>query len=231
MGLSFVIFFQVFTQIIHLISYHIWGRFSEKHTTKAILSISMPLFAIALFLWTFTTLPDTHFLTIPLLFVIHTLMGISLSGINLGASTIGLKLAPQEKATSYIASASLVNSIAAGIAPIIGGLFADFFSSRSLSFQVAWKDPVNNLVVNTFHLQHWDFFFILALIFVLYSMHLLTKVEEHGTATRKERNEQFMAEIRREMVNLSTLAGIRAMTKFPVLLARKMKGKKDQPKS
>lgn len=42
--------------------------------------------------WTFTTLPEKYILTVPLLIVIHIVMGISMAGIALASGTIGLKL-------------------------------------------------------------------------------------------------------------------------------------------
>ena len=228
LNLTLVIAFQVLTQIVNVIFLRIWGRFSVKHTNKAILSISSPLFMFSILGWTFTTLPDPHFFTIPLLIIIHIVMGMALAGIKLAAGNIRLKLAPQGDSASYLAATSFVNSLAAGIAPLIGGLFADFFSARELSMTIRWTSPLREFAISTLSLQHWDFFFFLAFVVGLYSIHRLSKVEETGTVAKRERITEFIAEIRREIRNLSTVAGIRSMIKFPALVFSSMRKRKEK---
>lgn len=67
-----------------------------------------------------------YFLTVPLLIIIHILMGISLAGVNLAGGNIGLKLAPKEEATSFLAASSLVTNLAIGIGPIVGEYLPTF---------------------------------------------------------------------------------------------------------
>lgn len=53
-------------------------------------------------IWSFTTMPERYFLTIPLLLAIHIISGIALAGVNLASSSIALKLSPNEKAHGYM---------------------------------------------------------------------------------------------------------------------------------
>ena len=78
-------------------------------------------------------MPEKYFLTIPLLITMHIFMGISTAGVTLSSGNIGLKFAPKGYATAYLASISIINSIAIGIAIILGGRFVDFFANRELS--------------------------------------------------------------------------------------------------
>lgn len=71
------------------------------------LSLSASLYLLAIGGWTFTTLPDPYFLTIPLVVILQIFAGVAAAGVNLTMTTIGLKLAPQERATSYIVTVSL----------------------------------------------------------------------------------------------------------------------------
>jgi MFS family permease len=77
-------------------------------------------------------MPEKYVLTMPLLIIIHIFMGISTAGVTLASGNIGLKLAPKGQATSYLAANSLVNSVSAGVAPILGGSFVDFFNGLQL---------------------------------------------------------------------------------------------------
>ena len=150
-------------------------------------------------------------------------MGATLAGIRLASNNISFKLSPQEDATPYLAAAGFINSLAAGIAPLIGGLFVDFFSKRELTLTLQWMSPNAEFALNTFNLHHWDFFFFIAFVIGLYSLHRLTKVEEEGKMTKREQLLALIGEIRKEMRNLSSLAGLRPMIKFPVLFKTRKK--------
>ena len=86
-------------------------------------------------------MPEKYFLTIPLLVAIHIVMGLASSGVSLASGNISMKLAPEGQATTYLATNTIVNSIAAGVAPILGGKFADFFSGRQLAWTLEYTSP------------------------------------------------------------------------------------------
>lgn len=213
-----IITLQVLSQIMNLLFFRIWGRLSDRFSNKSVLSVAGPLYIICIFVFTFTTLPNKYLLTMPLLIVIHIFMGIATAGVTLATGNIGLKLAPQGQATAYLAANSLVNSTAAGIAPILGGNFVDVFSDYALSWTVRWKSPAGEMTFETLDLQHWDFFFILACLVGLYAMHRLAKVKEVGEVEEEIVVLELIAEARRFMLNLSTIAGLRAALQFPFSL-------------
>jgi len=130
MDLSLIIALTVLSQVMNIAFLQTWGRVADRFSHKSVLAVSGPLFIISILAWTFTTMPEKYVLTLPLLVIIHMVMGISTAGVTLASATIGLKLAPRGEATSYLAANSLVNSLAAGIAPVLGGLFADFFAKE-----------------------------------------------------------------------------------------------------
>jgi MFS family permease len=203
------------SKIINLLFLRIWGRFADQFSNKTVLGICGPLFFMCILAFTFTTLPEKHVLTIPLLIVIHIFVGISTAGVTLASGTIGLKLAPQEKATAYLAANSFVNSLAAGFAPILGGLFADFFAARELSWTLQWKTPEGMTSFQTLNLQQWDFFFSFAFLIGLYSIHRLALVKEVRKVETRTPIKELIVEVRREMRNLSTVEGLRQMVQFP----------------
>ena len=133
LDMSFIIALLVLSQLTSLAFLRLWGRFSDRFSNKSVLGVSGPLFMLCILAWTFTTMPEKHILTIPLLIAIHIFMGISTAGVTLASGNIGLKLAPKGHATAYLAANSLVNSLAAGTAPVLGGKFADFFAGRELA--------------------------------------------------------------------------------------------------
>ncbi len=218
LDMRLIITLQVLSQIMNFVSFHLWGKISDRYSNKSVLSVSGPLYLICIFIFTFTTLPNKYVLTMPLLLMIHVFIGIATAGVTLATGNIGLKLAPKGQATAYLAANSLVNSVAAGIAPIIGGNFVDLFSGYALSWTLKWQSPSGVITFETLDLQHWDFFFILACLFGLYAMHRLAKVKEVGEVEEEIVILELIAEARRFMFSLSTIAGLRSALLFPFSL-------------
>ena len=216
LDLSLIIVFTVLSQIMNIAFLRIWGRFSDRYSNKSVLGVSGPLFIGCILAFTFTAMPEKHMLTIPLLVLIHIFMGISVAGVTLATGNIGLKLAPKGQATAYLAANSLVNSLAAGIAPILGGRFVDFFADRQLSLMFKWTSPGRELTFQTLHFQHWDFFFLFAFLIGLYCIHRLTRVKEIGEVEEEIVVRELITQVRRDMRNLSTVGGLRQMVNFPI---------------
>jgi len=220
LNMSLIIGLTIVSQIMNFWFLRTWGRFSDRYSNKSVLGVSGPLFIGCVLAFAFTTMPEKHVLTIPLLIAIHILMGISTAGVTLASGNIGLKLAPKGQATAYLAANSIVNSFAAGIAPVLGGRFADFFADRQLSLMLKWTSPGRELTFQTFNFQHWDFFFLFAFLFGLYSIHRLTRVKEVGEVEEKIVVSELISEVRNEIRNLSTANGIRQMVSFPLSIVK-----------
>ena len=231
LDLSFVIILGIMSQVMNLFLFRLWGKLSDRFSNKSVLSVSGPLLIFCIFAFTFTTLPEKYVLTIPLLIIIHIIMGISTAGVILASGNIGLKLAPKGKATTYLAAYSLVNSLAAGTAPVFGGLFADFFTERELSLTLNWHSPARDLIFNTLNFQQWDFFFFFAFLIGLYSIHRLAFVQEVGEVKERIIIKELVTETRRIMRNLSTVDGIRYMIQFPLTSKRTNRIRRRKKKS
>ena len=165
-------------------------------------------------------MPEKYFLTIPLLVVIHVVMGLASAGVSLASGNISLKLAPKGQATVYLATNTIANSIAAGIAPILGGKFADFFSSRQLDWTFKYTSPGGELVLPTLNLQQWDFFFAFAFIIGLYALHRLAMIKEAGEVEEKIVAQELFTEVRTQVRTLSSVEGVKQMVSFPVSIIR-----------
>jgi len=226
LDMSFIIALTVLSQLTNLGFLRIWGKFSDRFSNKSVLGVSGPLFMLGILAWTFTTMPEKYVLTIPLLVTIHVFMGISTAGVALASGNIGLKLAPKGQATAYLAANNLINSLAAGTAPILGGKFADFFAGRELSWTLKWTSPGRELAIQTLNLQQWDFFFFLAFLIGLYSIHRLAMVKEVGEVEEKIVRHELISEVIHAMRSLSTAAGLRHMTQFPFSFVRTISKRK-----
>jgi MFS family permease len=213
--IAFVTVLMVISQLANMLCLRQWGRLSDRFSNKTVLAVCAPLFLLCILAWTYTALPERHALTVPLLFVIHIAMGISSAGITLASGNICLKLAPQGRATAFLATSSMVNSLAAGIAPILGGLFADDFASREIALLLRWSTDVATGEVLTLKIRHWDFFFGFAFIIGLYALHRLSMIREEGEVREKILVQEMMIDARRTMQNLSPIAGLRILTTFP----------------
>jgi MFS family permease len=219
-GMSLVVILSVVSQAFNFGFLGIWGRFTDKYSNKSVLAVSGPLFMLCILAWTFTTFPEKHFLTVPLLFVIHIFMGIATAGITIASGNIGLKLAPKGTATAYLAAIGVVNAIAASIAPIIGGRFADYFSSRGLSLTFNYTSPKTDMVIRTLDFRSWDFFFVLAFLIGIYAMHRLSMVEEEGEVDDQVLRNELVGAIKQPLRSLSSAAGIFQILSFPMRLLR-----------
>ncbi|HSQ92706.1 MAG TPA: MFS transporter [Methanoregula sp.] len=215
--ITIVIALAVLSQAASVLSYGMWGRIADRFSNKSVLRVSGPLFMICILGWTFTTLPTRHLLTVPLLIVLHILMGMSTAGVTLASANIGLKLAPQGGATAYLATISIINSLAAGVAPVLGGMFVDSFRATELSLTLNWKSPQTAFAIQTLDFQYWDFFFVFAFLIGIYSIHRLAYVRESGEVEDRVIVHELIAQVSREMRNLSTVGGLRYMLRFPLL--------------
>ena len=211
-----VMAFATLSQVTAYVMVAQWGNIADRFSNKSVLSVCAPMFVVSIFAWTFTTMPETHSMTLPLLFVIHIATGAASAGVTLASGNITLKLAPRGKATGYLAANSMVNALAAGSASMIGGLTADFFASIELSVIFRWADTGTTTDFNAFSFTNWDFFFLFATVFGLYALHRLSLVEEHGHVDERIVLGTLMQNAKLGLRNLSTVSGLRAASDFPI---------------
>jgi MFS family permease len=214
MDLFWVIGLGTLSQIAAYFTVSSWGRIADHFSNKAVLRVCGSAFVLAIFAWTFTTFPDVHAGTVPLLIVIHIIAGVATAGVNLASGNIALKLAPTGNATAYLASSSMVNAMAGGVAALCGGAFADLFATWELSLTLNWHDTDTSLAVEALSFSHWDFFFFFATVIGLYALHRLSLVDEGGEVHNRVVLGMLMRSARQSLRNLSTIAGLRAGSSF-----------------
>jgi MFS family permease len=213
--MSYIILLMVLSQLMNIGFLQIWGRFSDRYSNKSVLGVSSPVYLVCIFLWIFTTRNGVYILTWPLLISIHILMGISTAGVTLASQNIGLKLSPKGQATSYLATSGFTNSLAAGFAPILGGVLADLLRDNTLTWTFTLKSGGGELSFPTLVLSQWDFVFILAVLIGIYSIHRLTMVQEIGEVDQNVITRELLTEVKKGLRNFSGVEGFQRMAQFP----------------
>jgi MFS family permease len=205
------------SQIANVLFFQIWGRLADRFSNKSVLAITGPLFMLSILLFPFSTMPGFYVLTIPILVLIHALAGMSSAGVLLCTGNIALKLAPQGKATYYLAINALVSGVAATIAPILGGIAADWFGHRELRVTFTWtSDAVGRIVdVSAMNLRGLDFLFMFAVVLGMYALHRLAFVKEMGEVEKGVVLLEFYGLVWRSVRHVSNVAGIRHLFHFP----------------
>lgn len=193
-----------------------WGDIADRFSNKGVLRVCAPLFIGCIFAWTFTTMPDKHAFTYPLLVLIHVATGLANAGVTLASGNIVLKLAPRGNAANYMATSAICNATAAGIATMIGGLTADLFASRQLSLILRWRTGNAVTDFNALHFSYWDFFFMFATVVGLYALHRLSQVRESGEVDDRAVLDHIRKGAWQRLRNLSTIAGLRGTTEYPL---------------
>ena len=224
MPLTEVIALSVLSQLFNLLFLRVWGPLVDKYGSKVILSISASLYLLVIIGWTFTTMPEQYVLTLPLLIILHIFAGIATAGVTITVGMIGMKLAPGEKATSYLAGTSLATSIGAGLGPIVGGVLADFFGMRQFNVRFEWIDPLRTAQWSAINFSGLDFLFVIAFVIGLITLNILISLHEEGEVDRKEVLDELMAQTRTITRAVSSVPGLGFISHFPFSYLRHIPG-------
>ncbi|HUH92127.1 MAG TPA: MFS transporter [Casimicrobiaceae bacterium] len=216
-------------QVATALTMYLWGRLSDRLTNKAILSVALPAYFAGLIGLAFTAFPRLHALTLPLLYLVHIVMGTASGGIGLATGNLGLKLAPQGRGTAYLTAVSLSGSIAAGIAALAGGVLADFFAARQLSLTFQWATPGAVEQVTVLQFRHWEFLFAISFALGFYVLHRLSRIREGEEHSERTVVQQFVIEAVRSLDQLSSIEGLRTVMLFPLGLLRERRLKSRPP--
>jgi MFS family permease len=104
-----------------------WGQFMDRYGNRPGMNVALVAWMIPGFLWAFLT-PENSWM---IKFVFAS-GGIFSAGYLLGSFNLLLKLVPPEAKTAAISINVAVTSLAAAIAPILGGLILDHLWSRGI---------------------------------------------------------------------------------------------------
>jgi MFS family permease len=214
-GLDTVTALWAASQIANAFTLYAWGQISDRLSNKAILATALPAYFGCLIGLPASSLPEPHLLTLPLLAVIHVVMGIASGGIGLATGNISLKLAPQGRGTAYLASVSLSGAVAGGVAALAGGALAEWFSARELALKVEWSSPGSSGGFVALQFSHWEFLFGIAFALGMYVLHALSRVREGREVSEREVIRTFVMEAGRMIELLSSTAANSLDVLFP----------------
>lgn len=233
--ISTVIFLAVASQFVNVFFFRVWGNLAERWNNRSALLVAGQLFFFSVVLWPFTTMPEKHAYTLPLLILIHVLVGISTAGVNLCVGNLALRSAPKGKATAYLASNTVVAGIAATLGPLVGGILGDVFVQSEVRFTLTYTSLTDGeaLDVPAFNLRGLDFVFLLSAILGSYAVHRLAYVKEpQGSEEERLGLTTLFNETRKAMAHVSNVAGIRKLTHFPFeILIKATPSRKRRPKN
>ena len=203
-----VIGFTVLGQVSTVYFVRIWAPMADRMGSKPVLSLSASLYTLVIFGWIFTTHPDRHFLTLPLLALLHFFAGVAVAGASVTMNTLTLKSAPGDKATPFLGVAGVAASVGAGIGPVLGGLMADYFSVRTLRVDFSWASPSGVLELPAIALGGFDFLFFIAFVVSALSLNILVPLREEGEAPRDAALGELAARVNPAMRSVSAVPGL-----------------------
>ncbi|WP_374949434.1 MFS transporter [Mucilaginibacter sp.] len=197
--LSYVIGLAIISQLSSIAFLKLWGNYSDRFSNKTIINICGPLYIACILAFAFTAMPSSQLATISILVAIHVVSGLSTAGINLALSNIGIKLAPKNEAIVYISAKNMFVAFFSTIAPMIGGLLADFFADHQLLWNLQLKDAKGESNIHILNLQGWNYFFIIGGLLAMLSLRLLAKVKEDGETHKNKVRIHMRAALRNKL--------------------------------
>lgn len=224
MPLSAVIGLYVLGQVFNILFLRVWGSLADRFGNKTVLSLCASLYLIVILGWTFTTLPDQYFLTVPLLVILHIFAGIATAGVSLTVSTIGFKLAPREQSASYLVGASIATNVGAGLGPIFGGSFAHFFGERKLALDLTWVDPNGTANLGVINVAGLDFLFLISFIIGMFTLNMLSSLREQGAAHRDAVLGELRAQSSSVFPSMNSVPASGFLNMFPLSLLNRVPG-------
>lgn len=169
-----------------------WGALIDRFGDKSVLNVSAPAYIACIAAMVGASQIGPLWLLMAYLGMLHVVMGAAGSGVALASGNIALKLSPRGAAAPYLSVNSLIASLLGGVAPILGGLGAEFFARRELAVTVQWSGPLLQGDVAGLQLTGWHFYFILSALVGLYALHRLVMIPEDGALPRREMMEAIL---------------------------------------
>ena len=207
-GMGTVTSLWVTSQVANALTLYAWGRVSDRTSNKAILAVAMPAYFVCALGLVFTRVGAPYGLQLALLYVVHAAMGAAGGGIGLATGNLGLKLAPQGQGTAFLAAVGLVNAIAGGLAPLVGGVLGEWLQSSQLSVVIRWVSSVRADEVAVLRFAHLEFLFAGTAALGLYVLHTLSRIDEGTEVSERRVMQELGMEAMRSMNQLSSLGGM-----------------------
>ena len=131
-----------------------------------------------------------------------------------------MKMAPPSQATAYLTAVSLAANLGAGISPLLGGAFVDYFNVRHFEIAVEWVSPTSSFAFPALFLTGYDFLFAMAFVLGLVVLSMLGRVREQGEVDRDVVMDDLIDQTRANLRALNSVPGLSFASHFPVSTIR-----------
>lgn len=204
-GFGVVTILAAVSQVANIAGLRLWAPLTDRFGNKPVLGLAGSVFLVGMSVWAFVPKTPESTATLILAGVVHVLLGFALAGLDIASNGIVMKLAPEDDAPAYLASASVAKALATGVAPLLGGFLATLLADRRFSVRLAWGDAERESVVNAISFVGHEYLFLLSIVLCLYALHRLLAFREEGEAPP----EQVVRAMRREVAQVGSVAGLR----------------------
>ena len=200
--LGWVLGLNLFAQTASVISLLGWGRIADEHSNVAVLRLACPIAILMLVGWIISGWFAGH-TQIIWLAILFGLQGACTGAFNLVGNNLALRSAPASQAAHYMGSVSLVTAWATGLAPIMGGQFAEVLNRYSGGGEV---------ILWGWHLVYWQGYFLLAAMLMgLAYRFLLPCINEPQAISHRTTYKNFGRQLRMAVGQLDLLRYAQAM--------------------
>jgi len=163
MDMISIVILNTLSQLLLILFVKEWGNLIDRFGVKPVLRLNAYLYIITFLIWPFTTLPERYVLSIPLLIVIFSLIGITTGGLNLSANLISYKLLRNEESAYSIT----VNNIFISLGSLLGSIFGTILSMPLNYLELSLVFTLKLQTINHYFLidiSGLDFLFLIAAI-------------------------------------------------------------------
>ena len=217
-----VIAFAVLSQVTAAMVLRAWGVMADRFSTLTVLRVSCAGFLLSVAGWPLVGLTETPWVALVGVAIIHVIAGLTTAGVNLASGTVAMELAPRGAAAGYLATNALISGAASALAPVLGGLSADWLETQRLSVTVAWTstaDAAQGLALRPVDLHGLDFLFVATVVVGLYAIHRILGVTERASTKRRVVLAALIEEMREQMPQplraITTVPSVRDLVYFP----------------
>ena len=149
-----------------------WGTLIDKYGVKPVLRFSTYVVILTLLIWPFTTLPEKHIFSIPLLLIIYILMGSTMGGLNLSSNLIAYNLSKGKRVTYGLSLNSISISLGSAVGSFLGALLSipASYAELSMTFNIYTASKITIFIID---IKGLDFIFITSALLGAVSLSLL----------------------------------------------------------
>lgn len=196
-----------------------WGRIAEQFTMRTVLRVSGVLFLLTVASWPLLGRIDDPTLRLVLFGVAHAVAGLATGGVTLGTTTLALEVAPRDQAAGFLAANATLSGLAAGVAPLLGGMLSTGLRSSGVELELRWFNDAASGAFRPIALSGLDFLFVASVALGLYAIHRLLALPEggHGTSRRAMAAlaQELQLRARTPVRMLTTVPGLRGVMELP----------------